>query len=100
MKGLAIVVVDPASSSTLSQCSTLELEEAQNELERAQRETVMNDTEEMSNLRRHSACTPMVRRLLELDLSEEDAETALRKTRWYSVEYAMEWHFNRQGASA
>lgn len=90
-------------SSPLSQCSTLEDEEAQNALERSQRELLVNGKdvgEGFFDLQRHYDNTLMLKQLIELGLSEQDAEIALREIHWQGAQVAATWHFQRQDGSS
>lgn len=42
----------------------------------------------------------MLEKLVGLGLDEEDDGMALHETRWYSLDYAMEWHFNHKDEDA
>lgn len=93
--------VDLDVSSAISQCSTLEFEEAQNAQERATRETPVDGSNGCASFHEEfSNDLLMKKQVIEMGLSDEDAETALRETDWYTVELAVEWHFNRNDRNA
>lgn len=69
--------VNTGSSTTLSQCSTLELEEAQNSLERSEKETLMDGVENNLDLLRYSSNATMMKHPIKAEFCEEDAHLAL-----------------------
>lgn len=93
--------VDEGSpSSTLSQCSTLEDEEEFNALERIEGEMLMDGTNEDLDVRRYTANAAMLKQLVQIGLSKDDAEMALHQTRWRNVSLATDWHFQHRSGSA